>query len=434
MPWLLVGYMFLFVHRPFEVWPILGDLRVERLYMLGMVVAWLVASPKRLVPNAHHLAYAAFAVAVLLAWAMSPWMERSQPLVEDYFKVFVFYGLLVTTIRDEAALKKVVVGFLVVMAIYIGHSFREYLGGRHVYRMGIVRLIGVDSTMGDPNSFGATVVFALPFVAALWRSNVGGRRGKVLLAGYFCLSALCILLTGSRSSLLGLGLWALIVTLGSRRRFLMLGVCAAVAPLAFVALPDSLQNRFETIIHPEVGPANAAESGEGRILGFLTGIELWAANPLTGVGPGAWRPATHSDIESHNLYGQLVGELGTLGLLAFLGILAGFAANGWRMRSIRRDYPEWHDHLLFQVSSATLVGVVLLLFMGNFGHNLFRYSWLWYGGFLLIARHCAEERLRLLDDPDGEPLPWEEEPAADDDELTTLNWQLPTIPFRSTAS
>ena len=45
MPWLLVGYMFLFVHRPFEVWPVLGDLRVERIYMLVMIVAWTVAAP-----------------------------------------------------------------------------------------------------------------------------------------------------------------------------------------------------------------------------------------------------------------------------------------------------------------------------------------------------------------------------------------------------
>ena len=101
--------------------------------------------------------------------------------------------------------------------------------------------------------------------------------------------------------------------------------------------------------------------------------------------------------------------------MAFLAVLAGFAGNGLRMRAIRRDHPEWSNHLIFQVSSATLVGVVLLLFMGNFGHNLFRYSWLWYGGFLLIARHCAEERLGVLDDAedDDEPPPWADEIDAD---------------------
>ena len=31
--------------------------------------------------------------------------------------------------------------------------------------------------------------------------------------------------------------------------------------------------------------------------------------------------------------------------------------------------------------------------MGNFGHNLFRFTWLWYGGFLIVARQCLEVRL-----------------------------------------
>ena len=39
-----------------------------------------------------------------------------------------------------------------------------------------------------------------------------------------------------------------------------------------------------------------------------------------------------------------------------------------------------------------------LLFEGNFGHNLFRYSWLWYGGFLIITRHCVEQRCQVATD------------------------------------
>jgi O-Antigen ligase len=413
MHWLLIGYMFLFIHRPFEVWPMLGDLRIERVYMIVTILAWCVHSGKRLIPNLHHFAYAFFALSVLVAWVLSPWMERSQPLVEDYFKILVFYVLLVTTVRDEAALKKIIIGFVAVMGLYMTHSLREFLGGRHVYRMGIVRLIGVDSTMGDPNSFGATVVFSLPFVAALWRTGIAGLKGRIALVGYTGLSGLCILLTGSRSSLLGLAFWALILILGSRRRFLYLGLLAAMSPLVFIALPESLQTRFETIINPEVGPANAKESGEGRIQGLLTGLELWSSHPLTGVGPGAWRPATKSGIESHNLYGQLVGELGTLGLIGFALVLVGFAVNAFRMKQIQREHPEWSLDLLFQVRSAVVVGVVLLLFMGNFGHNLFRYSWLWYGGFLVIARHCAETRLEALD----EPTEFEEEAHEDAEEL-----------------
>ena len=414
MHWMLVGYMFLFIHRPFEVWPALGDLRVERVYMLVTLAVWAFYPGKRWLANAQHHAYAGFAAAVLGCWVLSPWMDRSQPIIEDWFKVLVFYVLLVTTVHDERGLKRVVVGFVAVMGLYLTHSFREYLGGRHTYRMGISRMIGVDKTLGDPNSFGASIVFALPFAVALWRAGVGGRAGKVALTGYVGLSGLCILLTGSRSSLLGLLVWSGLVLWQMPKRWLYLGMFLTAAPVVFVALPESLQTRFETIINPDVGPANAKESGEGRIEGLLTGLELWARNPISGVGPGSWRPATHSTVESHNLYGQLVGELGTLGAVGFLAILAGFWANLRAVKAVRREVPEWSNDLVFQVAAAVGTGVFLLLFMGNFGHNLFRFSWLWYGGFLIIARHCVMLRLReleYLDDAEPEADPEPELPA-----------------------
>ena len=62
------------------------------------------------------------------------------------------------------------------------------------------------------------------------------------------------------------------------------------------------------------------------------------------------------------------------------------------MRRLREQYPEWRNDLVFTLPSSVGVAVFLLLFMGNFGHNLFRFTWLWYGGFLIIARHCAELR------------------------------------------
>jgi hypothetical protein len=416
MQWLLIGYMFLFIDRPFEVWKWLGDLHIERIYMLFTMGVWAVYPNKRWLPNSQHGAYFAFAFAVITCWAMSPWSEQGQPVVEDWFKIVVFYVMLVTTIHDEEGLKTIAVGFLVVMGLYLLHSFREYLGGRHTFRMGIARMIGVDTTLGDPNSFGASIVFALPIVTAIWKAEIGGKLGRWLLLGYVGLSGLCVLLTGSRSSLLGLMVWCAVIIWGTRYRFAAFASFAALAPVAFVALPESLQTRFETIINPEVGPANARESGEGRLEGLFNGFRLLQHSPLTGIGPGAWRPATRSPIESHNLYGQVMGELGGLGVAAFLALLLCFLANLRTVRRMREHYPEWQNNLFFALPSAVGMAIFLLLFMGNFGHNLFRFTWLWYGGFLIIARHCAEIRVAN----------WEPEPEPEPDAETELppGWVL----------
>jgi O-antigen ligase len=392
MQWILIGYLFLFIHRPFEIFPALGDIHLERVYMLGALAALVVYPDKRWLPNKQHLAYFAFVAAVLFCWVCSPWFEKGQPAVEDYLKLIVFYVMIVSVVHDEKTLRLILLAFLGVMFVYMLHSLKEFIGGRHVFRMGIDRMVGVDTTLGDPNSFGASIVYALPMVVPFWVCRPSLlMRG--FLASYVGLSTLCIGLTGSRSSLLGVVLCGVVMVARSRRRYLWAALALAAAPVAFLALPDSLQNRFETIIDPSVGPANARESGEGRVQGLVKGVELWSANPLTGIGPGVWRPATKSKIESHNLFGQVIGETGTLGAVTFAAVLLCLALN---LRAIRRMYlnhPEWGPtDFPRELTRAVGLAVFLMLFEGNFGHNLFRYNWLWYGGFLVIVLHCLRQR------------------------------------------
>jgi hypothetical protein len=392
MLFILIGYMYLFIHRPFEIWPALGDLHLERIYMCGALLAVLFYSRKKWVPNSQHLAYFAFAAAVLVCWLGSPWADQGEETVENYFKLLVFYVLLIVVVNDERSLKHVLLAFLLIMSLYMAHSFREYRSGRHAFRMGIARMIGVDTTLGDPNSFGATIVYALPFVMPFWMTQPS-RRMRFFLIGYVLLSVGCIGLTGSRSSLVGLVFWFGMMVFKSPWRWRLVGLGLVAAPLFWLALPPSLQTRFETIVNPDVGPLNAKVSGDDRWVGLMVGLELWGGNPATGVGPGAWRPATGRVIESHNLYGQVLGEMGTLGAIAFAAVVLCFLANLRWIRKAYRENPHWGHDFLYYVTSAIGWALLLLLFEGNFGHNLFRYSWLWYGGFLVIARHCLQQRL-----------------------------------------
>lgn len=99
MVWLIIGYMYLFIHRPFEIWPSLGDLRIELLYMMVMCGYWLVAARKEWLPNVLHFAYGAFAFAALASWAMSPWASFGADTMDRYYKLLVFYVILVTSVR-----------------------------------------------------------------------------------------------------------------------------------------------------------------------------------------------------------------------------------------------------------------------------------------------------------------------------------------------
>jgi hypothetical protein len=392
MIYLLIGYLFLYIHRPFEVWPALGDLRVELVYTLVMGVAWLCSGRKRWVPNPMHAAVLAFAVAVGVCWAVSPWASESSDAVEKYFKMLVGYVLLVSVVRDEEDLRLVVRALVVVMALYMLHSLREFRNGRHEYRMGIVRMVGVDVTFSNPNAFAASIVYLLPFVPAAWASSPS-RWWRRFLVGYVALSAGCVALTGSRGGFVGLLLCvALHGRLVGRRWWAYAAGLVLAAPVLWMLLPDYLQNRFETIIKPEVGPENAQISAEGRIQGLLTGLRLWGQYPVTGCGPGLWKVASGTEFESHNLYGQLLGEMGTLGALAFGAMLLCCWLNVRRVRAEYRRHPEWGQDFLYVLTGSCSRALLLMLFAGNFGHNLFRANWLWCGAFLVVAADLVAQR------------------------------------------
>jgi len=388
--------MWLFMHRPFEVWPWLGEYHIERVYMIVTLLYWAFAAEKTWNSNRLNLAFLCLAISILLSAMFSPFGSGINQTVEDWLKIGVFYVLVVSTVRNEEQLRFLVIAFLTVMALYVGHSFREFLCGRHFYRMGVTRLIGVDATMNDPNTFGLTVLYSLTMIYPLWY-EARKRWQKMLLIAYVLLACGCILLTGSRSTFVGLALLGILAAVLSKHRYTFAIGLVIAAPLIWVSLREDLKNRYLTLIDPSYGPANAQVSAESRLQGWYDGVKIWKENPIFGCGPGNFGKARGYELQSHQLYGQILGEIGTVGAIAFAFLLWAFYAN-WRcVRRLAANMPALRTTLEYRLITAVMVTVGLLLFMGFGGHNLFRYTWLWYGAFQAIAlqqltiRHSAED-------------------------------------------
>jgi hypothetical protein len=63
------GYMWLHIHRPFEVWPAPGSLQLERAWMAAMVAFRAVPVDKSWIRNRLNFAFLAFGVAMTIAGA-----------------------------------------------------------------------------------------------------------------------------------------------------------------------------------------------------------------------------------------------------------------------------------------------------------------------------------------------------------------------------
>jgi O-antigen ligase len=397
MIWLLGGYMWLFIHRPFEVWPVLGTLQIERVYMIGMLIAWLFSS-KGWVPNRIHWVTAFFSSVLFLTWVLSPYMD--QPLcagtIEDFFKVIVFYILVLTTVRDERSLKLLITLYLGAVSVYMAHSFREFLGGNYEYRMGIRRMHGADTSFGDPNSFASSLLYTVPLALSLWATKPG-KVMRLWLAGYLLGTCLCITLTGSRTGFVGLcfcGFLILLLSVKRKALVLILGGVGGVMVLgvATVALPAELQNRYLTILDSSYGPKNAAVSADSRMNFFLEGCRAWLSSPVIGHGPRSFDFISGHKMGSHNLYGQVLCEMGALGALALTAFVVCFVLNWLEVRRHYQGRGDQSHDFVFYLSRNLAVLLVLLLLVGWAGHSLYRYNWRWFAAFQAVAVHCIRKR------------------------------------------
>jgi O-antigen ligase len=389
--------MWLFVHRPFEYYPALGALQIERVYMIFMLLVWAVNPRKGLPFNRMQLAVAFYFLALLVSWQVSPlvWDPICTNVVETVVKIGVFYLLVVTCVRDENDLKKLVLFFIGAVGLYMSHSMLEYMNGRYEWRMGISRMIGVDQTNGNPNAFAATLVFSLPLTLPLW-ANRPSQLIKFCLIGYTGGSIACVLLTGSRAGFVGLAAFGLLYLFSSKRRKAGILLLAGAACIAGLALPGELQNRFLTLIDSSYGPRNAEGSAQGRLDGLMFGLQLFARSPLTGTGLMSFPLLTGREGETHNLYGQVLSEMGLIGAAALMGLVFSFRANALEVRRFYRRHPEITPDFPYYVSRAVSMSVLLMLLMGWSGHIMFRYNWLWFGAFQVVTVHCVRLKAAAL--------------------------------------
>jgi hypothetical protein len=399
MIWVIVGYMWLFIHRPFEIWSWLGPLHIERIYMICTLAMWFAVAEKQLTENKHNLSIVLFAFAMTVSTAMSSYTNIfDSTAYQDWLKYLAFYVLVMTSVKTEKDLKILLTAFLICTFLYIVHSYREYLAGRYDFKMGTKRMIGIDLTMNNPNAFGASIVVWLPFILPLLLL-MKKKWHYLFIICYVLLSIRCVQLTGSRSAFLMLGVALAGAGVLSKHRMKLIPVMLLVGVVIWFSLSENLQDRYRSIFDPTVNES-ANESARGRIEGFLDGIQNWKNSPIWGVGPDCHGIAVGHGFLSHFLYGQIPGELGTLGVLAFLSLLMCFVINHLQIRQhyleLKRKGYEKDGVYCYRVSQTIMASVVLLLFFGLSGHNGYRSNWIWYPAFQAVTLDILNRKVTAI--------------------------------------
>jgi O-antigen ligase len=214
----------------------------------------------------------------------------------------------------------------------------------------------------------------------------------VQLAGLFMLGIILyiVLNTYSRGAYLVLAIDVVLILFVFEKHFNPLIALAGLSILLLLIpfLPSSYRDRFVTL------SAFTAENGiyqdtsfRGRSSEMLTGLAMFAAHPILGVGAGNY-PANYQHYaqligiefraqarDPHSLYVQLLAETGILGTIAFLGLVFFLIrALNKACRNIELA-PHLHDWLPW--ISAIRLAIISYLLTSIFLHNAYiRYFWI----------------------------------------------------------
>jgi len=391
-----IGYLSLIILRPFEYWPWLGSLHIERIYIIFLLFAIALWRKKSFTSHIVNKTVILFLGVLTFSMFFAYHPKSAGPHVWEYFKLVVLYYVLLLSVNDEEDLKFIVIAFIAIMGIYIGKSLWEFfVHGRHTYQMGVIRLIGIDESLGDPNSFAATIVYSFPFVYALWK-EANKNKHKLVLILYFIMAVSALALTGSRSGALTFMFFLGLIWIKGKRKFFMVFGIIILLLFSWHFLPDTYKNRLRTLQDDSIN-ISATESADSRIQHWKWGFILYKSKPLFGWGPGSSPHITkdiigHDEsIQLHSLYAQILAELGTAGFISFMLIMISFYKthqNTLKLTLTFKDYNKMTNY----ISIASINTMWLMLFNGMGGHNLYRYTWFWVGALLVMSNRFVREK------------------------------------------
>ncbi len=313
--------------------------------------------------------------------------------IANFIKAVVFYYFTVAFVHTEQDIKRLVFVFVscqvfrILEPLYL-HVTEDYWGSVAYMSAGaeaLDRLSGAPSDVVNPNGLAFIVCTVLPFLHLM-----GGLSWKMRVAA-LVLAPACIyvlILTGSRSGIVGLAIVFLGILAKSKQRFAWAAACVLVVVIGFPLLSPDIQDRYLSIV-------GSGKKNEGTAEGRWTGIEdsLIVAfhRPIFGHGLGTSREANANfggvDQASHNLYTEVAQELGFVGLAIYILLLKSIYSGFVKCKQ-KYNHPEVSAFLRRLIDSMQILVFMNCVFSFA-SYGLSSYEWYFLGGLSVSMQKMA---------------------------------------------
>lgn len=266
-----------------------------------------------------------FAVVSLLSvfWANDKY-RTIRFFVSPLLKYLLIYYLIINYITTEKKFKKIFKIYWLSHIISAGYAIYNY------YFLGIKRTSGFTH---NPNRLGAIMMMFIivNFSIALFKEN--GFKTRLISISGIVIGFLALFSTASRGALIGLILSLFVISILKDWKILIYLLIGLLILGMFI--PEYYKNRIFKLTDLE------SNNVKSRIAMYKAGIDLFRQNPILGIGLNNVRTVydtydlnefddfggNHRNL--HNLFINILVELGIIGFFVFVMILINIFKKGW---------------------------------------------------------------------------------------------------------
>ena len=386
------AYMILVYCKMSEYYPFLTQIRAEALF--AALILLRVAATGNLQKNLRftsskinkYLYYLVLCVALsfIFAWDHQYSWDMA---VYHFIKTLILYILIVGVISDIKDVKVFVWTFLL-MFLYLAYEpmYGFMTGSSGQQQMYGTNYIGEVGLLSGHVALANNMNQMLPLAWFIFLGNKN-KWSRIASGACFFVYLLALVGSGSRGGVVGMVVWGGLIVWFSKERGKMIALMLPILVILLITQGSS-------IIHT-AGRIDS-RSTEGRLTGLSHGVGMLTRGNLVGVGPGCYLFARGKyfsyRMESHNIYGQIIGDLGLPGMLTTFLLMYSILK---KISEIKRRLVGAGVQEIFLVNLMTGVQVSLItrLFISMASHGLYFFYWYVMAAIVVTTSRLVDEQI-----------------------------------------
>jgi putative inorganic carbon (HCO3(-)) transporter len=289
-------------------------------------ILWLIAQYRANGPSQHLRLRAAMVVFAAASFLSVLTSQRPTTSLMEFLRisaVIVMFLVLAQMLVDEASTRLMLTASFGSLIFPLAYTLVGFVTGGPASEVkgSFTRITGPFS---QANTFGRYLMLMIVMGAALLPYL--DRRRQTVMSVLLGLSGVFLVLTYTRTAILGCVIGLVVVGLVQSKKLLMgLG---GMAVLSLAAVP-SLMSRFSSLTSTSAAAGPSGNSLLWRIGYWFQVVKLANHNPVTGIGLDMTQYNTDAEKQPHNDFLRAYVETGMVGFVAYVWLMWSLVRTGW---------------------------------------------------------------------------------------------------------